>query len=158
LLTERIRGESGYSLVEVMASIMLLAIAIIPMVSMFDMGLESSTTSSNYDAARAFANERLERVKLLSYAQVRDNFPSASSTPNSTGSYTSMPPLTVPTSAGLPGGSTYTVKKQYVTLLDGDSNMTDSSTDSGMIRVTITVDWPGSGSITVFGYQSQSAG
>ena len=51
----------------------------------------------------------------------------------------------MPVSEGIyPGGSTYTVNKQYVTLLDGDSNMTDSSTDSGMIRVTITVDWPSS--------------
>ena len=157
MLTKRIRGESGYSLVEVMASITILAIAIIPMVSMFDMGLKSSTTSSNYDAARAFANERLERVKLLSYAQVRDNFPTASSTPNASGAYTSAS-LAVPTSAGLPGGSTYTVNKQYVTLLVDDSSLTNSTTDSGMIRVTITVNWSGNGSITVSGYQSQSAG
>jgi prepilin-type N-terminal cleavage/methylation domain-containing protein len=158
LLTERIRGESGYSLVEVMASITILAIAIIPMVGMFDMGLNSATTSSNYDAARAFANERLERVKVLSYAQVRDNFPTASSTPDSTGAYTTSP-LAVPTSAGLPpSGSTYTVNKQYVTLLTDASSLTNSDADSGMIRVTITVNWQGNDSITVSGYQSQAAG
>ena len=39
MLTERIRGESGYSLVEVMASIIILSLAILPMVGMFDMGL-----------------------------------------------------------------------------------------------------------------------
>jgi len=140
-----------------MASITILAIAIIPMVGMFDMGLESSTASSNYDAARAFANERLERVKVLSYGQVRDNFPSASSTPNSTGAYTSSS-LAVPTSAGLPSGSSYTVNKQYVTLLTDASSLTNSTTDSGMIRVTITVNWLDNGSITVSGYQSQAAG
>ena len=35
--------ESGYSLVEVMASIVLLSIAIIPMVAMFDVGLRTVT-------------------------------------------------------------------------------------------------------------------
>ena len=39
-MTERFKSESGYSLVEVMVSIMILAIAIIPMVGMFDLGLK----------------------------------------------------------------------------------------------------------------------
>ncbi len=59
MLTERTRGESGYSLVEVMASIIILTLAIIPMVGMFDMGLQSATRGSNYDKSRALANLKL---------------------------------------------------------------------------------------------------
>ncbi len=47
--------EHGYSLVEVMVSIFILATAIIPMVGMLDMSLTMVTRSGNYDTARAFA-------------------------------------------------------------------------------------------------------
>ena len=59
--------ESDYSLAEVMASIFLLSIAIIPMVAMFDVGLRTATKGGNYDQARALANKRLEEVKALTY-------------------------------------------------------------------------------------------
>jgi prepilin-type N-terminal cleavage/methylation domain-containing protein len=136
--------ESGYSLVEVMASIMILAIAIIPMVGMFDTGLKAANRSGNYDKARAFANEQLERVKAMSYAHVRSNFPVASSTPDKTGNHTSSA-QTVPADVGLPAGSTYTVVKQYVYVDSNTSppSLADAATDSRMIRVTVTVDWSG---------------
>jgi prepilin-type N-terminal cleavage/methylation domain-containing protein len=53
LFRKRLKNEAGYSLVEVMASIIILAVAILPMVGMFDMGLTSATRGSNYDKARA---------------------------------------------------------------------------------------------------------
>ncbi len=62
MLAERLRGESGYSLMEVMVSIMLLTIAIIPMVAMFDMGLNAATRGSNHDKARALAKKQLEQA------------------------------------------------------------------------------------------------
>ena len=147
---DRFREESGYSLVEVMASIMILAIAILPMVSMFDMGLNSATSGSNYDKARAFANSQLEQVKNLSYADVRDNFPIASSTPRTpsstppgTGNYTSSA-LPVPARAQLPSGSNYTVTKQYVLVPDGAAvNLANANTDQRMMRLTVTVNWSG---------------
>lgn len=144
MLTERIKDESGYSLVEVMVSIMLLAIAIIPMVTMFDAGLKAANRSGHYDKARAFASEQLERIKAMSYADVRSNFPVVSSTPDRTGNYTSSA-QTVPADVGLPAGSTYRVAKQYV-YVDSDaspSSLTDSTTDRRMIRVTVTVNWSG---------------
>lgn len=52
MFRKRLREESGYSLVEVMVSIIILAIAILPMASMFDMGLNSATAGSKYDKAR----------------------------------------------------------------------------------------------------------
>jgi len=151
-LLERLKSESGYSLVEVMVSIMILTIAIIPMVAMFDMGLKTATRGSNYDKARAFANQQLEQAKMLPYANVRDNFPVTSSTPNSSGTYTSSS-LPVPASATLPGGSTYSVAKQYVLVQSYTSPATisNSSTDSGAILVTITVSWGSNASITISG-------
>jgi prepilin-type N-terminal cleavage/methylation domain-containing protein len=156
-LIERLKNESGYSLVEVMVSIMLLSIAIIPMVGMFDMGLKSATKGSNYDEARAFANQQLELAKVLPYQDVRDSFPIASSTPNSSsGAYTSSS-LPAPASANLPSGFTYTVKKQYVLVQSYTSPATveNSSTDSGVILVTITVNWTSGSSITISGLVSQ---
>lgn len=63
-----LEGEAGYSLVEVMVSIMLLCIAIIPMVGMFDAGLRAAVLGSNHDKARALANEKLEEIKALPYS------------------------------------------------------------------------------------------
>ena len=50
-----------------MVAIMILAIAIIPMVGMFDAGLRGSVEGSNYDKARMLAIERLEKVRALPY-------------------------------------------------------------------------------------------
>ena len=59
--------ESGYSLVEVMVSMIILTIAILPMAGMFDMGLNSATRGSNYDKARALANLKMEEAKSLPF-------------------------------------------------------------------------------------------
>src|SRR5215217_9389522 len=72
---KRLREESGYSLVEVLASIIILAIAILPMFAMFDMGLNSATRGSNNDKGRALANKQLEQAQSLSYGTVRTAFP-----------------------------------------------------------------------------------
>ena len=138
-----LKNESRYSLVEVMASIMILAIAIIPMVSMFDAGLRIATLGGNYDKARAFANQQLEQAKSLSYEAARDSFPVASSTPNPSSSST----LTVPSAVGMPSGSTYTVVKRYVNA--SGSSFTTVGSDQGLMRVTITVNWSGNSYTTV---------
>jgi hypothetical protein len=135
-----------------MVSILLLSIAIIPMVGMFDAGLKTATTGSNYDKARAFANERLERTKVLSYAQVRDSFPVNSSTPNgTTGVYTSLTSEQIPPNVKLPNG-TYTVRKEYVSV-NASGNLANSGTgsDTRLIRVTVKVNWSSSNSINVSG-------
>ena len=150
-MTKLFKEESGYSLVEVMVSILILTIAIIPMVGMFDTGLKTATTGSNYDKARAFANERLERAKVLSYAQVRDSFPVSSSTPGAGGVNTSSN-IDVPASAKMPANSTYKVRKEYVAV-NAAGNLANSGTgsDSRMIRLTVTVNWPSGNSINVSG-------
>lgn len=60
-------NEFGYSLMEVMVAIVILAVAIIPMVGMFDMGLKSATLGGNYDKARALANAKVEEARTLPF-------------------------------------------------------------------------------------------
>src|SRR3712207_6842025 len=102
LAIKLIKSESGYSLVEVMASIMILAIAIIPMVGMFDAGLNAASRGGNYDKARALANQQLEASKSLPYETVRDNFPNGTPAPS---------PAATSSSQSAPGGFSYTVTK-----------------------------------------------
>jgi prepilin-type N-terminal cleavage/methylation domain-containing protein len=130
--------ESGYSLVEVMVAIMLLSIAIIPMVGMFDAGLKAATQGSDYDKARALANKQMELAKNLTYEDAQDKFPVSSSTPNaSTGVYESSNQTDAAYS-----GFTYKVRKAYVKL--GSTGIVEDASASTMMTVTVTVNW-GSG-------------
>ena len=111
MFRRRLNEEAGYSLVEVMVSIIILAIAILPMVGMFDMGLQSATRGSNYDKSRALANLKLEEAKSLPFPSLQNNFPVAGSTPNLASGYYD--------SGFIPAGADFTnfqyrVRKQYV--------------------------------------------
>ena len=46
-----------------------LVLAVVPLVGMLEAGLRAATTSGEYDAARALANERLEEVRALPYSR-----------------------------------------------------------------------------------------
>ena len=82
-MIKSLKTESGYSLVEVMVSIVILSIAIIPMVSMFDMGLKTAVLGGNYDKGRALANQKLEEIKALDYATARTRYPTSGTSSNS---------------------------------------------------------------------------
>ena len=143
-----LKSEAGYSLVEVMVSIMILAVAIIPMVAMFDMGLNAATTSGNYDTARAFANKKLEEARSLPYTDLRDKFPGTSNT--TPGTYG---PINSATEAGVPSGFSYTARKRYKCVSSSSISCTaptgptsvlaNSGTDQGIVEVTVTVSWSG---------------
>ena len=130
---ERFRQESGYTLVEVLVAIMLLSIAIIPMVSMFDTGLRVANSGSNYDKVRALANGQLEEAKSLPYETVRDAFPNGTPTPNPT---VTSSLIDAPAQAKLPAGSKYQVSKRYIAI-----SLADASNDQGLMKVTVTVTW-----------------
>ncbi len=134
------KEERGYSLIEVMVSIMILAIAIIPLVAMFDMGLNAASRASNYDKARALAKEQLESAQSLPYGTVKTNFPNMPCTFNASG-------LCAPISRRNPGGDLsafrYKVSKQYVRLNDSGTTFVNTNTDRGMMRVTVVVGWGG---------------
>lgn len=126
-----LREESGYSLVEVMVAIMILAIAIIPMVGMFDAGLRAAVLGGNYDTARAFANEKLEETKALSFSDVLVRYPEGSATP---------------CNPAAPSGSPITacsVTTQYMRLGSGSALEEVNTHETSMLRVTVQVQWNG---------------
>lgn len=136
-MIKRLKSECGYSLVEVMVAIMLLGLAIIPMVGMFDAGLRAAVLGGNYDQARALAGKQIERVQSLSYGTVKTSFPNSTATFDSSGESL----VTGLTDSDFPN-FTYDVKRQYVSIpAAGGSTFDLSSTDRGLMRVTITVRW-----------------
>jgi prepilin-type N-terminal cleavage/methylation domain-containing protein len=159
-MAERIREDSGYSLVEVMVAIVIMTIAILPMVSMFDMGLHSTTEGSDYDKARMLANLKLEQAKNLPFdsgddaiQDVKDNFPEPAGTEtiyDGSGYYESDPE----TEPGFPNPPfTYVIEKQYMMqpCLDPDTGELDldcpswdfstSNAPTNLIRIKVTVRW-----------------
>jgi Tfp pilus assembly protein PilV len=136
---ERAAGESGYSMVEVIAAIVILALAILPMVGMFDAALRAAVLGGNYDKARALANERLEEVRALPYWEpggaansVVEKYPPAS-------------PAT-----GTDGIFTYTVRTEFV---DADFSDPSASSPTSQMRVEVEVGWQGK-SYTTTGFVS----
>lgn len=159
MLARLLKSETGYSLVEVMASIMILTVAIIPMVGMFDMGINTAVRGGQYDTARAFATKKLEQAKSLPYdsadssvTDVKDNFPRTAPTTNPTDGSTTTS-ITSSTEAGVPSGFSYTVTKRYKCVSASAASCTaptgatsvlaNSSTNRGIIEVTVTVSWDG---------------
>ena len=171
---KRRNGEAGYSLVEVMVSIMLLTIAIIPMVGMFDAALNSATKGSSYDKARTLANLKLEQAKSLPFdsgdeaiQDVEHNFPEPAGPPTAyddgPGKYQSGPMTESGAAAADFAGFTYDIEKQYMdqppTYLPDDElacplepeDWCPSSTPTDLIRVTVTVEWGDGNTYTTFG-------
>ena len=165
MLAKRLSQESGFSLVEVMASILLLALAILPMVAMFDMGLKSTTKGSNYDKSRALANLKMEEAKSLSFTDVENNFPEVGTPYDGSGNYLSdwMEDTGEPYWDDNYANFEYRVEKQYMTpppkgTVDDPAlpsqDWDPSPTPTNLIRVTVTVRWADGNEYTTFGLVS----
>jgi Tfp pilus assembly protein PilV len=126
---ERAAGESGYSMVEVMAAIMILTLAILPMVGMFDAALRAAVLDGNYDKARALANEKLEEVRALPYWEPDGGADSV---------VEKYPPASPAT--GTDGIFTYTVRTKFV---DADFSNPGNSSPTSQMRVEVEVEWQG---------------
>lgn len=127
--TDARKGESGYSLVEVMVAIVVLTVAILPMVGMFEAALRAATTSGDYDRARACANQRLEQARSLPYEAVKAG------------------PM-----EGVcePSGFGYAVGTEFV-----DQDLRDVGEDRGLMKVAVTVEWDSGNSYSVTGVISE---
>lgn len=136
------KNESGYSLIEVMVAIILLAIAILPMVGMFDAGLRAATMSGQYDQARALANENLEKVRALNYqdATAAGNYPP--------GPEKSCPGFT----SGSNGLNSCTIKTTFYREDGGALVAADSSVPRSMMQIVVEVRWGSSNSYTTTGF------
>lgn len=105
-------------------AIMLLGLAVIPMVGMFDAGLRAAVLGGNYDRARALANERLEETKALPYGEAVSRY-----TPGS--------PVTE-----TQGDFEYTVTTAYVAPDSAEASGLTSDTEARtMMRVEVEVEW-----------------
>ncbi len=144
-MIERIKDEGGYSLVEVMVAIMLLSIAIIPMVGMFDAGLRAAVLGGNYDRARAIAGEELEEIRALPYRIDGDPEDSVVEI---------YPPGTTKDCPGsVEAVFTCRVLTTYVTM--GSSSVVEDSSARNMLKVRVTVTWGGGKSYTATGLISK---
>lgn len=135
--TKVVKSEAGYSMVEVMVAILILAVAIIPMVGMFDAGLRAAVVGSNYDQARALANSNLEKVEAMSYQNASAVYkPVNAPTPGS------------PVSCDQ-GIYTCTVTTKYASLNSG-SVAPDPSART-MMQVEVRVSWNNGGPYSTTG-------
>ena len=125
MILKLLKDESGYSLVEVMVSIVLLSIAIIPMVGMFDMGLNSARKAGNYDEARALAYTNLEKVRALSYTAAK----------------TAYKPVNASPSAGAPVSCDEGIYDCEVTTTYVNSSLSANSASTTRMQVEVTVTW-----------------
>lgn len=125
----RTRRESGYSLVEVMAAIVILTTAIIPMVGMFDAALRVVSTSGDYGVARACAGQKLEQLRSLPYETVSAGLPDGTCEPS---------------------GLSYAFHEEFVS-----AELQGIQEDQGLTRVTVTVSWDGGDSYATTGVVSR---
>ena len=146
-MTERLKNESGYTLIEILVAILLLSIAIIPMVGMFDAGLRAAVLGSNYDKARALANGTLEEVKSLPFADDGDanNLLERYTPVNEPG-----PPV------GLGAGTPVSCDEdifdcEVTTTYMNEDYATEASTRTLWIKIDVVVRWDGSKSFRTSG-------
>ena len=136
MISKLLQKEHGYSLIEVMVSIMLLAIAILPMVGMFDMGLKSATSSGNYDSARALANANVDKVRALPWSSV-------------TGATAAYEPTNAPTTASNPAAGQPVSCNQGVftcsvtTTYRNDDFSLANNTATTLVQIDVIVSWQG---------------
>jgi prepilin-type N-terminal cleavage/methylation domain-containing protein len=127
--TRRTTEESGYSLVEVMVAMVVLTVAVVPMVGMFDAAIGAADASADYDKARACAVQQLEHSKSIPYEVVEGGLHGGVCSPSGFG---------------------YTIATQSV-----GTDLRDGSGEAGLMMVTVTVDWDGENSYLVSGVVSR---
>lgn len=145
-MVDQTRDEGGYSLVEVMVAMLILAIAILPMVSMFDAGLRAAVLGGNYDIGRTLATTELDGVRALSYQTPPD--PPA----DSVREIYPPPDSPHPCRATVPSGFTCQVSTEFVSMgPPGSPDIVQDPTARTMMSVQVTVTWTGGGRYTTTG-------
>lgn len=122
-VSHRLRDQYGYSMVEVLAAIVILSLAILPMVSMFDAGLRAAVLGGNYDTGRALANANLEDAKSLDFADAEALTDCPSDVEGTT-----------------PTGFDCDLDAEPVRL-NPDTDTIETASSGTMLRITVTVNW-----------------
>lgn len=115
-------------MIEVTVAIVVLTLAIVPMVGMFDTALHAARASGEYDVARMCAVQRLEQAKSLPYETVEAGLPDGSCGPS---------------------GFVYEVDSEPVGPDLG------AASGEGLTMVTVRVGWDGGNSYEVSGVVSR---
>ena len=123
------KSAAGYSLVEVMVAMVVLTVAVVPMVGMFDAAIGAADASADYDKARTCAVQKLEHLKSLPYDAVDGGLQGGVCDPSGFG---------------------YTIATQSI-----GTDLGDGSREEGLTMVTVTVDWDGGESYGVSGVVSR---
>jgi len=100
-----------------MVAIVVLTVAILPMVGMFDAAIRAANASGDYDEARTCAVQKLEQVKSLPYETVENGLPGGVCEPSGFG---------------------YMVDAQPI-----GTDLREGSEDEGLSKITVTVNWGG---------------
>ncbi len=106
-----------------------LTVAVVPMVGMFDAAIGAADASADYDKARTCAVQKLEHLKSLPYEAVEKGLEGGVCNPSGFG---------------------YTVAAQSI-----GTNLDDGSGEEGLTMVTVTVDWDGENSYAISGVVSR---
>ncbi len=116
-------NKKGFSIIEVIAAIALLAIGIFAIAKMFPFGLQISKSSEEITVATMAANEEMEYLIALGYDGVN------------TGTIEAKQSISIGSFGNIYGLSRETV----VSYVDGSLN--NSATDTGIKKIEITVYW-----------------
>lgn len=118
----------------------ILAVAVLPMVAMFDMGLNAAGRGAELDRARVLAGLQLEHAQSLPYGVVKNRFPNAPCSFDGSGECEAAG---IQEASGEFDSFRYSVTKQYVRFNGDEDEFVATDTDRGMIEVTVTVGWGG---------------
>lgn len=112
-----------------MVAMVVLTVAVVPMVGMFDVAIGAADASADYDKARTCAVQKLEHLKSLPYEAVEGGLQGGVCNPSGFG---------------------YTIATQSI-----GTDLGDGSGEEGMTMITVTVDWDGDNSYAISGVVSR---
>jgi len=112
-----------------MVAMVVLTVAVVPMVGMFEGAIQAANASGDYDEARTCAVQKLEQAKSLPYETVEGGLPGGVCSPS---------------------GLAYTIATQSI-----GTDLGDGSGEEGLTMITVTVSWNGGNSYSVSGVVSR---
>jgi hypothetical protein len=112
-----------------MVAMVVLTVAVVPMVGMFDAAIGAADTSADYDKARTCAVQKLEHLKSLPYEAVEGGLQGGVCNPSGFG---------------------YTIAAQSI-----GADLGDGSGEEGLTMITVTVGWDSENSYVISGVVSR---
>ncbi len=123
-MCEPTRTRRGFSLIEGLVAISIMAVALITVLGAVPTTLQANKHAELESLASVYARAKLEGLLTTSYDEL--------------GTGTVEPRTVLSSDPANPASKLY--RTSTVTLLD--ANFSQSSTDQGLKKITVTVDWP----------------